>query len=283
MTPRLPLPISIMARVQLVVGHIAVIVGWVTMLVASLAFWGLVMQSDLVTAMELDAELATTEATIERIGVHGRRGPDVYVDFTYEVAGQRFEQRSYAANREAVPAAPVAEYLVADPSRARLAGLDARPMRGGRLFLIGVIAGATFALVCLIAGVVAGVRSRRFFRRARLAVGRVVDQHASSPDSRVISVELEYADAVHVHAGAPWRTRVVVSRGEAARATRGEVPMLYDPARPERAMMLDQLECGVRYREGRGIVAGGGWLVAGILAPLVCIAANVVAIAWSVL
>lgn len=280
MTPTSPIPISTLARVQLVIGHIAVIVGWVTMLVASLAFWGLVMQSDLVTAMEFDAELATTEATIQRIGVHGRRGPDVFVDFTYEVAGQRFEQRSYAASREAVPAAPVAEYIVANPSRARLDGLDARPMRGGRLFLIGVIAGATFALICLIAGVVAGVRNRQFFLRARLTVGRVVDRKASSPDSRVLALELEYADAVHADSGGPWRTHVVVSR-EAARVTSGDVPMLYDPARPARVMMLDQLECGVRYREHRGIVAGGGWLVAGILAPLACIAANVVAIAWS--
>ena len=272
-----------LAKLQLVAAHIGVLVGWCVLAAASVFFWVFVAHSDLVSERRFRGDIRSTEATVENVALRGRRGEAVHVDFTYTVAGERHSARSYATSRASIPKDTIAEYPAERPQSARLRGLDAHAFSGGLYFALGVACVGLLGLTSLAAGTVAGLRNGGFFQRAQLAYGRLVEDRPAHKDgkSQMRSLRFEYVPASHDPAdpNAPrWRSLFIVSAKEAQRLSDdAEEPMLYDPDQPERAMTIDNLECGVALGTNGRVRARPAALAIGVALPLVVLVLNGVA------
>ena len=272
---------------------------------ASMLFAGVfTARSEVRNFWEFRGELATTEGQVDRLAATSaseNEQPIWAFEYGYEVAGKPFRGRSYdlGSPRLEAGARATVEYLAADPARSRLRGMRRHEFGSEVAFVL------LFPALGFVGGLVTFVRGlghRRILRSGMLAWGKLVSNRPTSTtvnDKPVRELtfefrvkrprapepsaaggpfrvagkpsEVERRPAPHRHYRTKWRTH------EIDRLTDGrKEPLLYDPARPERAVMLDGLpgRTGVG-RDGNLVTHGVVWRAIG--APAAAVLATIIA------
>lgn len=274
-----PLPV----RLHMKFGTVWAFVGW--MLVAielplSLAMFRL---SSLTDVTEFGGALSHSEGRVvgvEATSTHeGRRGSDdgtVY-RVRFEWTGPDGQPRygsSYVRGRKAEPGEtrPL-EYPSDNPDRARLTG-----MRTGMIPLWVAVMVAVLGLpgvVMVGVSLAAGRRAIRLLAHGTIAQGEVLQRKRtmSHVNGRpVIRHEVQFTDAI----GRPQRVWASTHRTERMEMPEGLI-VLYDPARPGRAVVLGALPGPPRFTPaGQWETPSPGMAMAGLILPVLVVVATMV-------
>ena len=193
-----------------------------------------------------------------------RRSPIYAFDFTYTVDGTRYTGTSYSTRFDGPDNRDVTvEYLASAPSLSRIEGLRRAPFGLSAALLTAVF--PVVGLFVVIPGVRAGVRRARLLRRGLPVAAKLV--HSSVTDAAVNSrriFELEFA-----YVGRDGLRRTVVTKTSRPGAFHDDVhkPVLYDPGKPARAFLLDEVSPRIDVDIGGRLVPAPRAALMALLAP----------------
>ncbi|MCB9539372.1 MAG: DUF3592 domain-containing protein [Myxococcales bacterium] len=275
---RPPRNVPISLRIRLRLGGPLGIIGW-----SLLAFGGVFVVVFGALSESYDLAFAEHLPTVSGEALGWRETstqvndqPVVETGFVYEVDGARYEGASYATAHGLSAGDPVTvEYLPGDPSRARIVGMrDATmPWWVTLICLPFPLIGLGFAF----ANLVRGGRTVRLLSEGRATGGRLVDSRQTNTrinNRYVVAMTFEFEDE-------RGRTHRVEARTTEPSQLRDEAlePLLYDPARPDRAVLIDSLPGLLRpTQQGHWAGPGAGAAVGALVAP--AIAAVVVSVGF---
>ncbi|MCA9618426.1 MAG: DUF3592 domain-containing protein [Myxococcales bacterium] len=286
-----PRSVSLSARLQAFFGGILNQVGWIMMAVGLLAAGIFTADSEAVTMLTFRGDKGTTVGkvvAVEDTHAEENETPVMKVRFSYEVEGKTYEYRSFTLNApfDAGDTVPV-EYLVARPSAARIQGMRMRTFGSFAVFA------ALFPLVgfLILARELGAARSRvRLLGHGRLARGRLVNKVETNTrinEQPVYALTYRYTverqemrpnfrgpAVVHEEHEVVYRTHLIAKVTDEA-----EEPLLYDPDRPSRAQLLDDLPGSVALDARGGFEASFGKTLVFLLAPIGCVLALLIALA----
>ncbi len=269
-------PISL--RIRLRLGGVFGIIGW-----SLLAFGGVFVvvfgflseSHDLAFAEDLPTVPGEALGWRETASQVNDR-PVIETGFVYTVDGTQYEGASYATGVGLAAGDPViVEYLPGDPARARIVGMrDATmPWWVTLICLPFPLIGLGFAF----ANFVRGGRTLRLLSEGRATGGRLIGSRQTNTrinNRYVIAMTFEFEDE-------RGRTHRAEARTTGPSRLRDEAlePLLYDPARPDRAVLIDSLPGLLRpTNQGHWAGAGAGAAVGALVAP--AIAAVVVSVGF---
>jgi hypothetical protein len=186
----------------------------------------------------LDAQPATTAGTIlARDQVTSAAGAALRLRYRYRVRGQEHEQVSYArpADAPAGPSHPV-EFLAREPAVSRLRGTTrAVPPAVPWRVLVG---GGGLGFMLLLLWLRTGVAERQLLREGAVVPGQV---HSARPVAGIrppqLAVEFSFRDGQrNPHTVRQWYA-AGSPPGRALLAGVRDLPVVHDPARPERCTL----------------------------------------------
>lgn len=277
-----PRPVSLSALVQAFFGGALNQVGWLLMAIGLVAVAFFAADSEAVTLLTFRGEKGTTVGHVLAVeGTHAEENetPVMKVRFSYEVEGRAYESRSFMLRPRQSPgdAVPV-EYLVARPTSARIQGMRMRTFGGFAVFVL-LFPLLGFVLFVRELGMARG--RARLLRHGRLALGRLVKNEAT--DARInghpihvltyrytverqeLRPNFREPALIHEEHEVIYRTHLVSKVTDEA-----EEPLLYDPVKPLRTQLLDDLPGSIVLDERGGFRAGFGRSLVYLLAPLGC-------------
>lgn len=214
--------------------------------------------------------------SVENTGASENEQPVVAHHYEFSVAGSRYSGTSYTTGGSKSAGDQVTvEYDEDDPDRSRIAG-----MRRGQfsplvmLVLIFPFIGAVF----IVFATLSGFRRNHLLRYGLLATGKLLGRERTNVtvnDQPVWKLTFEYV------ARDGRRHEASASSTDTSRLEDdAQEPLLYDPARPELAYVLDEAPARPQF-EPNGEIRGR--LLPGLLSaiiPGIVIAANVLALAF---
>jgi hypothetical protein len=265
---RVPFSLAISTSLNAVVQ-----VGFAVLGFSSIFFWTFVANADfsfitfagsLGRASGVVTRVETTNASENRTSIRANH-------YEYSVGGQNFQGVSYSTG-EAVQQGEnvLVEYLQRAPGTSRIAG-QRRKMFGPLVLLVIIF--PALGLAFIIGGVRWGSRRARLMRDGIFTTGVLKRKRATNAtvnNRRVFDLFFEFTARDGRRCEAKARTSIP-ERLEDER----EEPLLYNPERPEDAVMLDEAPARPQFDE-RGELMGRP--VAALLAmilPAIIIAANV--------
>lgn len=242
--------------------------------------WLMVRGTEIWTIVEFAGKTDFVEGRVIAIEDHtdyedSESGPSFAVRYAYELAGVAYEGRSWTSNPRLDPGETVnVEFLVADPVTSRIEGLRVRGYTGPGWFML------LFPLIGLLVLLVSTLRGRRRVRmlaRGRPALGTLVDKRDTGGavnEQPIYALTFLYRD----HSGREQRGETQALDTEALEDD-GQERLIYDPRRPERIILLDELEGSMRVDE-RGRLVATDLGLAVLIIPLLSMAAVAATVVW---
>ena len=260
-----PRQLGLAGQLQAWLGHDLCLVACGVFLFSCVFVWVFVVNSELMTALELRGELGTATGTVtsvERTNSSENKVSIYAVTYDYDVDDRKLSDTSYQRGKPALTVGhPVTvEYSPSRPERSRIQGMRARAFGGGAGSFVPAFPLA--AAVVWFVGVLRGRNRARLMRDGKLTWGRLVEQHVArrARGGRAQSMRLvfEYTDpddASHLFRTVPQRRRgtVTVGAAEVRRVSdEPEEPMLALPGAPDGpVLMLDALPRGFAVESGQ--------------------------------
>jgi hypothetical protein len=250
-------------------------IAWAVLGFGMIVFWVFAVNADL-SFIRLRGPLANVEGEVVRVertsfgeGSKGSSRPIYANHYMYFVAGRPLTAVSYSVGRSAQPGERVTvEYVESAPARSRIRGMRGAP------FGASVLPSGIFALAGLVMVIVAsaiGWRRTRLLQAGHLAMGRLTKKQPTNTkvNGRVVH-ELTFE-----FAGRDGRRHEVTARTSLSERLEDEKqePLLYDPARPSRAYLLDQAPSRPRFGP-TGELLGAPRPALRLLLPALVAAAN---------
>ena len=194
--------------------------------------------------------------------------------FEYSVAGRTLEGKSYNSGEELQPGQKVlVEYVERAPERARISGQRQAMFPPAVSF---VLLFPAVGLALAIGGVRWGSRRVRLLRDGVLTTGVLTHKRATNTrvnNRRVFELTFEFTAQNGQRCEAKARTSIT-DRLEDER----QEPLLYNPNRPEDAVMLDEASSRPRFDESGGLMGRPIAALFAMILPALVIAANVLAL-----
>jgi hypothetical protein len=189
--------------------------------------------------------------------------------YVYFVADRPLTGVAYSVGRRAEPGERVAvEYAEAAPARSRIAGMRRAPF-GAWALALGIFALA--GLVLVVVASVSGWRRARLLQDGHLVMGKLVRKRPTNTRvNRRVVYELTFE-----FTGRDGRRHEMTARTSFPERLEDEKrePLLYDPARPSRAYLLDQAPSRPRFGTA-GELLGSPRPGLRLLLPVLVVAAN---------
>lgn len=273
-------------------GHWVSQLSWLAVGVSLIFFWIVTVRSELVTWIEFRGERGRVQGTclaVEQLWDTEHDEPLYEVHYQYEVAGVRFEGASYGVDPPD-PGAPVAvEYLVVEPSASRIEVMRRR--RYPTQPFPALVALVAFGTACW--RLVRGWRQVRLLRHGLLARGRAEKKRPAGDlaGKRFFEVTVVYSDPRPAAArGGPYRGSAQTQEyrvtyetfDEAPLTDQQQLPVLFDPGRPQRAAAVYGFPGLVEF-DSDGIPfthRSGVWVL--VIPALTVVAHSIVALVWLV-
>ena len=168
------------------------------------------------------------------------------VAFRFPLEGRTIDGRCYTTDPADVGRQVTVEYVPGQPELCRILGTTRRPLPGW--VALFVLAFPAVGLLLVGIGLRKGARGLALLRRGRLALGDLVRTEATNVEiNRRPVMALTFA----FEAGVDGRRYEVTTRTHEPEALQDEARerILYDPLRPERAVVLDDLPGSGRVTE----------------------------------
>jgi hypothetical protein len=224
-------------------------VAWAVLGVGMVFFWIFPMNADYSVVSfrgplaEATGEVVRVERTSFSEGSKSRSRPVYASHYVYFVADRPLTGTSYSVGRPAEPGQRVTvEYAEADPARSRIAGMRRAPF-GPWAMALGIVPLAGLVMLGFASAI--GWKRTRLLRAGHLVMGRLKHKRPTSTkvNGRVVH-ELTFE-----FGGRDGRRHEVTVRTSAPERLEDEKqePLLYDPARPSRAYLLDQAPSRPRF------------------------------------
>jgi hypothetical protein len=163
--------------------------------------------------------------------------------YRYQLGAARYEGLSFELENGSSAGSPVlVQYAAGNPARSRIAGMRLAPFGMSTALMVAI-----FPAIGLVMLFFAGTRYRRYLYLVRFGVlttGKVVRKTATSTrinQKTVYEVYFRYQSADGVEREACISTHLTEKLGDEARE-----PLVYDAARPGRAVLLDTMPPSIR-------------------------------------
>jgi hypothetical protein len=250
-------------------------VAWAVFGFGTIFFWSFAMNADLsfITLrgplVEADGEVVRVEETRFSEGSKQRARRIYAHHYVYFVADRPLEGVSYSASRRAEPGQRVTvEYAEAAPARSRIAGMRRAPFDAWAL-AVGIF--PLVGLVLVVVASVVGWRRTRLLQHGHLVMGTLKDKQrtAGKINGRVVyKLTFEFT-------GRDGRRHEATARTSFPERLTDETrePLLYHPARPSRAYLLDQAPSRPRFAP-TGELLGAPRVALRLLLPALVVALN---------
>lgn len=267
-------------RLTVLFGNGLQIFGWLFFAFGMVFAFIFVGAADLASTFKFRGSLGKAEEVIVSSGQSGysegsshgrssRRGAPIYRhDYTFQSDGVIHLGASYSKGGELPVGQNVRiEFPQGQPEISRIKGMRTAPFGPAVLFvLIFPLVGLAMALP----GCFGGWKNYVLLRRGELARGRLIEKKRTNTQVNkryVYKLTFQYTDQFGQAHQVPTKTHCPEKLEDDA-----EERLLYDPARPSRAVFVDLLPGTPKISE-EGIVAGvsGKWLLAAILPPIVAL------------
>jgi hypothetical protein len=272
-----PREVSPLARVAVLLGGFASQFGTGWLVLGSVLLWVLGPACDWRGLLPGERATASVPGTFEgesathfsEGGSKHRRGTPVFaVRYSYEVEGRRYEGTSYrVGGGRAGPV--VVDYEVDAPARSRIRGL--RPAPFPAAFVLFLFFFPAVGLGVILAGAPTRWRAHGLLASGALARGRVVKQE---PTNTRVNRQPVVKYTFEFEAGGTVHHAILRTHAAAAVLDEERERILYDPQRPERAVVVDSLPGGIRIEPG-AVACDRPWkALACLLLPGMFLAAN---------
>lgn len=268
-------------RRRLLFGGLAQNIVWPFFALGFVFSWLMVRGTEIWTTVEFARKTDFALGRVIAIEDHtdyeyGESEPSFAVRYAYELGGVAYEGRSWTSSAPRLdPGETVnVEFLVADPLTSRVEGLRVRGYAGPGWFV------PLFPLVGLLVLLVSMLRGRRRIRmlaRGRPALGKLVDKRDTGGavnEQPIYALTFLYRD----HSGREQRGETQSLNTEALEDD-GQERLLYDPRRPKRIILLDELE-GSMHVDERGRLVATDLGLAVMIIPLLSMAAVAATVIW---
>jgi hypothetical protein len=192
---------------------------------------------------ETGGEVVRVERTSFSEGRKNSSRPIYAHHYVYAVAGRPLTGVSYSVGQHGAPGDRVTvEYAEAAPGRSRIAGMRRAPF-GPWTLAVGIVAVAGLVLVVVASAI--GWRRTRLLQTGHLVTGKLVRKE---PTKTTVNRRVVYALTFEFTGRDGRRHETTAHTSFPARLEdeKGE-PLLYDPARPSRAYLLDQAPSRPRF------------------------------------
>lgn len=213
-------------------------IGWALFGFGMLFFWVFTLNTDL-SFITFRGPHETVDGTVLRVEDTQASENDVHVQanhYQYSVAGSVLTGTSYSTGVEVAAGETVpVEYDEDDPSRSRIEGMR-RAMFGPGLLAINIL--PLIGLLMLIPATRTGLKRNRLLREGLVAQGKLIGKSATNTrinHRRVYELRFEFTTRDGRRATAKTRTTETDRLQDEALE-----PLLYDPADPTRAYLLDE-------------------------------------------
>jgi hypothetical protein len=250
-------------------------IAWAVLGIGTIFFWVFAMNADL-SFISLRGPLAETGGEVVRVertafseGSKGSSRPIYAHHYVYFVADRPLTGVSYGVGRRGEPGERVrVEYAEAAPARSRIAGMQRAPF-GPWVLAVGIV--ALVGLVLVVVASAIGWRRMRLLQAGHLVMAKLVRKEATNTtvNRRVLyALTFEFTG----RDGRRHETTARTSFPERLEDEKRE-PLLYDPARPSRAHLLDQAPSRPRFGP-TGELLGASHLALRLLVPALVVAFN---------
>jgi hypothetical protein len=273
--------ISPALRVRVLLGGVIHQVGWLVFGFGLIFVWGFLTQAESPLGSGLGDDPAKAEGRVVRVEeTNASENDDRIWAVHYRFQDQNDRSReglSYASGTRLQPGAQVTvEYDPDDPETSRVQGLRTAPFSAGMWFV------AIFPLIgwgMIVAGLLRGRRHLRLLKTGRVAQGALVDK---KPTSTRVNNRIVYKLTFEFSTPEGDRAQAVAKTHEPEHLEdESAEPLLYDPAKPWRACMLDAMPGRPRVgADGQIVLAGRARLIALLILPALTIAGHGAWLAW---
>jgi hypothetical protein len=244
-------------RLSLTMGGALSFVGWGVFGFGMIFWWVFGATADISSWWVFSGDVARAQGHVTRIeqtnfsegGGKNKPGVPIYrVAYTFLSADERSHSGySYVVGGASQGAEGVVEveYLPDDPATSRIKGWRRKPNGMGAIFVV-LFPAVGLALALL--GIVKGLRRARLLRVGRPAFGRLVDKQPTNVkinNRPVMKLVFEFKDEKGATHRAEARSHVPEKLEDDA-----DEPLVYDPANPSQAQLLDELPGTVRIGAG---------------------------------
>jgi hypothetical protein len=190
--------------------------------------------------------------------------------YEYSVAGKQWSGRSYSTGGSAnVSEEVTVEYAPADPSQSRIAGMRRKLFGPGPLFVVIV---PLVGLVILSFAIRLGIHRNRMLRDGLLTTGRL---QSKEPTNVRINKQPVYKLTFAFTARDGRRGEAVARTHQPQRLMdEAEEPLLYDPANPAEAFVLDEVPSRPQFEANGDLRRRPAAAIGALMIPLLIIAAN---------
>lgn len=244
--------------------------GWFVFGFGMIFFWGFGMNADFSFAtFHVDGQTRGRVTAVEDTHASENKRSVAANHYEYSVAGRTFEGVSYSTGGGVSQGEEVTiEYDEGSPERSRIAGMR-RAMFGPGVAFVVIFPAIGFAILYFATRM--GARRNQLLRDGILTTGVLVRREPTNMtvnNRRVWECVFEFTDRNGQRHEASARgtdtTRLEDEPNEA---------LLYDPANPDKAFVLDEAPARPRLENGELVGRGLSWVFALIL-PAIVIAAN---------
>jgi len=242
-----PRPVPLPVQVRVLFGGMVSQMGWLFLGFGLIFVWAFAVHVDLSGPMRLITPQVETRGQVTGIedtdisegGDDDSPGTPIYrILYRYAGPGGRIlEGASYSVGTDLQPGEPVrVEYAAANPENSRIVGLRQAPLPWVVLF---VLIFPLIGLVMVVYSLVEGTRASRLLRIGVLAQATLISAEPTSMSVNnrpVVRLTFDFTDAE----GSLHEVTTRTNAPERLQDQQTEL-VLYDPRRPDEAVMLDSL------------------------------------------
>ena len=235
-----PRPVPFLLRAQVLFGGIFSFIGWVFFTFGMVFAVVFSSSADLTSWYHFRGPVDTANGTLTEVTETSASENNVRIysyKYSFRAEGADYEGVSYLPGRSHEPGEQVVvEYVEGNPSLSRIRGMRRAEFGPWILFvMIFPLVGFIFILVSLRGG----LKANRLLRNGRLAWGELVSKEPTNTriNNRVVyKLTFDFQPEEGGHAQAVARSHMPEKLQDEQRER-----LLYDPFRPEKAVLLDSL------------------------------------------
>ena len=259
--------------------HAATQFGWFFFGFGMVFFVVFGMQSDFsfVTFRDATGRAVGRVIGTEKTGASENKQAVLASHYEYSVAGNTFRGISYATGDAPPPGARVTvEYVQAEPARSRIEGMR-RALFGPWAAPVSAIFPAVGIAIVFFA-TRTGIKRNRLLREGLLAQGILKSKRPTSVivNRRTVwELKFEFTDRLG------QRHEVTVKSNDPARlADEASEPLLYDPAEPSRAYILDEAPSRPRFERNGELIGRPLAALGALIIPALVLGGGALYFAW---
>jgi hypothetical protein len=248
-------------------------VGAIFLLIGAPIFWMGVWNADVPSLWRFRGELATTPGIVlasrDTHVAQGKRGRhEVFAcDYEFHVEGETRRGTSYGNETHAAQAVKI-EFRRDDPTISRVQGMRAAPLDAFVAFT-GIL--PLFGVLVLAGGIWSGLSAVRLLREGVVTRARPVAKEEKRVNRRrVFKLTFRFLDDSGVE-----RTHIAETVDPKPVTDEHEELLVYDPLRPERALLVDAIPGSPRFGEMGDVEPASVLTPALLILPALAVTANV--------